>query len=96
VGDLGSSAIQLVSSLLVFILGAIICLALRRAFYSSSSRVLLIYCWHSFFSVVSWLYITNFGGDAIAYFRHSLSADLQFSFGTGGIRFITSFLTQGP
>jgi len=95
VGDFGSSAIQLVFSLLVFILGAIICLALRRAFYCSSSRVLLIYCWHSLFSFVSYLYITNYGGDAIAYFRYSFSPDLEFSFGTGAIRFITSFLTQG-
>ncbi|WP_290522430.1 hypothetical protein [Alcanivorax sp.] len=94
-GDLGSSAIQLVSSLFVFILGAIICLALRRVFCCPSSRALLIYCWHSLFSIVTYLYITNFGGDAIAYFRYSFSTDLQFSFGTGGIRFITSFLTQG-
>ncbi|WP_300521393.1 hypothetical protein [Alcanivorax sp.] len=94
-GDLGSSAIQLVSSLLVFILGTIICLALRRAFSSSSSRVLLIYFWHSLFSVVSFLYIINFGGDAIAYFRYSFAPDLGFSFGTAAIRFLASFLTQG-
>jgi len=95
VGDLGSSAIQLVSSLLVFIFGAIICLALRRTFSCSSSRVLLIYCWHSVFSVVSFLYIISYGGDSIAYFRYSFDPDLGFSFGTAAIRFLASFLTQG-
>lgn len=94
-GDLGSSAIQLVSSLLVFIFGAIICLGLRRTFCSSSSRVLLIYCWHSLFSVVSFLYIISYGGDAIAYYRYSFAPDLGFSFGTAAVRFLASFLTQG-
>lgn len=94
-GDLGSSAIQLFSSLLVFIFGAIICLALRRTFSSSSSRVLLIYCWHSVFSVVSFLYVITYGGDAIAYFRYSFAPDLGFSFGTAAVRFLASFLTQG-
>jgi len=95
VGELGSSSIQLVSSLFVFIFGAIICLALRRPFSTSSSRVLLIYCWHSLFSFVSFLYVINYGGDAIAYFRYSFAPDLGFSFGSAAIRFLASFLTQG-
>ena len=94
-GDLDSSAIQIFSSLCVFIIGAFICLSFRRSFQASSSRVLLIYIWHSCFSFVSFLYIISYGGDSISYFYHSFSPDLKFWFGTSAIRFLVSFLTQG-
>jgi len=47
------------------------------------------------FSLVYLAYVINFGGDATMYFRSSLSGDLGFAFGTLGVRYVVSFLSQG-
>ncbi len=93
--DLGSSAVQVLLSFFVFLVGMIFVLSLRRLFDTSSSRVLLLYFWHTFFSLISFRYIIDYGGDAIAYYRYSFSPDLNFSFGTAAVEVLTSFLTQG-
>lgn len=93
--DLGSSAIQLVSAFLIFLSGGVLALFLRKTFRISASRATALYLWHTLFSVIYLGYVNNFGGDAIMYFRSSLSDDLGFSFGTQGVRFVVSFLSQG-
>lgn len=54
-----------------------------------------LYLWHALFAVIYALYVVNYGGDAIAYYSKSLGSDIEFSFGTRGVVFFTSFLTQG-
>lgn len=93
--DLTSDGLQLVSAFFVFIAGAVLSLLIRKYFRASSSRALSLYLWHTLFSLIYLTYVSNFGGDAIMYFRSSFFDDLGFSFGTQGVRFFTSFLSQG-
>lgn len=93
--DLASDGLQLVSALFVFLTGVILTLSLRRYFRVSLSRAMALYLWHTLFSLVYLAYVINFGGDAMMYFRSSLSGDLGFAFGTLGVRYVVSFLSQG-
>lgn len=93
--DLSSDGLQLVSALLVFLAGGMLALSLRRYFKVSLSRAVALYLWHTLFSLVYLAYVINFGGDAVMYFRSSVSGDLGFAFGTLGVRYVVSFLSQG-
>lgn len=93
--ELSSSGLQLVTAFLVFLAGGVLALLLRKAFRISAARATALYLWHSLFSLVYLVYVSNFGGDAIMYFRSSLYDDLGFSFGTLGVRFVVSYLSQG-
>ena len=93
--DLGSDGLQLVSAIFVFLTGGMLTFSLRRYFRVSTSRAMALYLWHTLFSGVYLAYVINFGGDAMMYFRSSLSGDLGFSFGTLGVRYVVSFLSQG-
>lgn len=93
--DLASDGLQMVSAFLVFAAGALLPLSLRKYFRVSLSRAVALYLWHTLFSFVYVAYVSNFGGDAIMYFRSSLSGDVPFAFGTQGVRFVVSFLSQG-
>lgn len=93
--ELSSSGLQFFSALIVFLLGGMLALLLRKHFRVSASRAIALYLWHSLFCVVYLGYVSHFGGDAIMYFRSSFSDDLGFSFGTLGVRFFVSFLSQG-
>lgn len=93
--ELSSSAVQLFSAFFVFIAGAMLSFSLRNYFSAALSRTVALYLWHTLFSLVYLVYVTNFGGDAAIYFKRSLSDDLDFSFGTHGVIFIASFLSQG-
>lgn len=93
--ELSSSGLQLFSAFLVFLAGGVLALLLRKVFRISAARATALYLWHTLLSVVYLGYVINFGGDAIMYFRSSFSDDLEFSFGTLGVRFVVSFLSQG-
>lgn len=93
--ELSSSGLQLFSAFLVFLAGGVLALLLRKVFRISAARATALYLWHSLFSLVYLVYVSNFGGDAIMYFRSSLYDDLGFSFGTLGVRFVVSYLSQG-
>lgn len=92
--DLASDGLQMVSAFFVFIAGAVLTLFIRKYFQASLSRSILLYLWHTIFSLIYLAYASNYGGDAIMYFRSSFRDDLDFSFGTLGVRFFTSFLSQ--
>jgi len=93
--DLDSTPLQLVLALLIFIAGLIMAVVVRRFFRASLSRSVSLYLWHSLFCVIYLAYILNYGGDASGYFRLSFQPDIDFAFGTYGVRFIVSFLSQG-
>jgi hypothetical protein len=80
--------------MLVFLAGGMFALSLRKYFRVSLSRTMALYLWHTLFSLVFLAYVINFGGDAVMYFRSSLSDDLGFDFGTLAVRYILSFLSQ--
>lgn len=93
--DFSSSPMQAVSAILVFLLGCGLALLLRKHFQATTRRALGVYFWHSLLSVVYLLYVTNFGGDAIGYYRMSFSPNLEFGMGTVGIWLMTSIFSQG-
>lgn len=93
--DLSSSPLQIITAFLVFLFGAVIALLLRKPFNAKTSRALGLYAWHSLFSIVYLVYVTNFGGDAIGYYRFSFNPDLEFGFGTVGLWLFTSLFSQG-
>lgn len=93
--DLSSDGLQLFSAVLVFVVGAMLALLLRKYFMASVHRAMALYLWHTLFSLVFLAYVMNFGGDAVMYFRSSLFDDLGFDFGTLAVRYSVSFLSQG-
>lgn len=93
--DLSSSPLQIITAFLVFLFGCGLALSLRKPFNASTSRALGLYLWHALFSIVYLVYVSNFGGDAISYYRASFSPELEFGLGTVGLWLMTSFFTQG-
>ncbi|AZN65668.1 hypothetical protein CFH90_17245 [Acinetobacter johnsonii] len=93
---LSSSAFQLISSFLVFIIGLFIVLGIRKYFWSNLKRASLLYIWHTILCVVYFWYVIYKGGDATMYFTQALLYGFEgdFSFGTGGIIYLTSFLVH--
>lgn len=93
--DLDSTPLQLVLAFLIFIAGLVAAVILRGYFRASLSRSVSLYLWHSLFCVIYLAYVLSYGGDASGYFRMSLRPDIDFKFGTYGVRFVVSFLSQG-
>ncbi|OJH06702.1 MAG: hypothetical protein AOY29_05895 [Alcanivorax borkumensis] len=93
--DLDSTPLQLVLALFIFIAGLVFAVSVRGYFRAPFSRSVSLYLWHSFFCVIYLAYVLNYGGDASGYFRMSLHPDIDFAFGTYGVRFVVSFLSQG-
>lgn len=93
--DFSSDALQVFSAALVFIVGFVVALLLRRQFKATTKRALGLYLWHALFCFVYFVYVITIGGDAIGYYRMSFSADLEFGFGTHGLWLLTSFFSQG-
>ncbi len=93
--DLDSTLLQLVLALFIFIAGLVLAVAVKGYFRAPLSRSVSLYLWHSLFCVIYLAYVLNYGGDASGYFRMSLRPDIDFAFGTYGVRFVVSFLSQG-
>jgi len=93
--DFSSRPAQAVLAILVFILGLLLSVSVKNYFRSSLVRSVCLYLWHSFFCIVYFAYVLNYGGDATGYFKMSLQPDIEFAFGTYGVRFLVSFLSQG-
>ena len=93
--DLDSTLLQLVLAFFIFIAGLVLAVAVKGYFRAPLSRAVSLYLWHSLFCVIYFAYVLNYGGDASGYFRMSLHPDIDFAFGTYGVRFVVSFLSQG-
>lgn len=93
--DLSSSPLQFISAFFVFMLGCGLALFLCKHFNTTTKRALALYLWHSLLCIVYLVYVSNFGGDAIGYYRMSFSPNLEFGLGTVGIWLMTSIFTQG-
>lgn len=91
-----SSAFQLISAFIVFIVGLFIVLGVRKYFESNLKRVSLLYIWHTILCMVYFWYIFYKGGDSIGYFmRASLYGfDNEFGLGTAGVTYLTTYLVQ--
>lgn len=93
--DLSSSPIQVITAFLVFLIGFTLALLLRRYFNATIKRVTALYLWHTLFSIVYLIYVLNFGGDALGYYKVSLIGGIEFDWGTRGVEVFTSIFTKG-
>lgn len=90
-----STSWHFISAILVFLVGALIALGLRRTFQCTPARALSLYIWHTIFAVVYAMYIIKNGGDAFGYYKNSLFGNIQFELGTRAVEILISFFTQG-
>lgn len=88
------TTLDLLGIFLVVILGAGVCFALARSFNLTASRALVLYAWHTLFSIIYALYVANFGGDMLGYYRAAQDGFVEFDVGTRGIEFITMILYE--
>lgn len=91
--NLISTPWDIVISLLIFIVGLVVAKVLSKPFNATTGRALSLYCWHTVFSIVYSLYVTNYGGDAVMYYKTSLLGVGEFEFGTAGVQYLTAFYT---
>jgi hypothetical protein len=85
----------LISTFIVFFIGALLMTKLAKAFNMKKSRSLLIYIWHTIFCFAYIIYAQKYGADALMYYARALEGALIYKFGTGAAITITTFLVQG-
>lgn len=86
---------HIISIFLVFVFGAFIAISIRKYFRCTNKRALTLYTWHALFSIVYAVYVINYGGDALGYYKLSLLGDIDFDWGTRGVEIFTSFFSKG-
>jgi len=89
-----SSAWQVVTCALALLLGVAITLVMCRKFRTSQKWGLLLYFWHTGFSLFYAKIVLENGGDAVDYYVASLESDIQFSVGTAGVDYFTRFFSH--
>lgn len=88
------NAWHVLGAALVFVLGAACAVALAATFGATRRRALALYAWHSLFCFVYIAYVLRNGGDALGYYRNSLSPELGFELGTAAINVLTSLFSS--
>jgi hypothetical protein len=82
------------SPLLVFICGAFLGFYFSRSLRINILNSLGLYLWHTFFCLIYYWYVLNFGGDALHYYESAENKNFDFSFGTDWVTAITFFLVE--
>ena len=93
--EIVSSAYHVLSVAAIFIFGSIISAAAGRAFQITAGNSLLLYLWHSGFSVLYCWYVLRFGGDALGYFSGGQDWSGQVGVGSKAVKAISAFLVSG-
>lgn len=93
---LSSSAFQLITAFVAFIVGLFVVLSIRKYFESNLRRVSLLYIWHTILCMVYFWYMFYKGGDSIGYFTRAsfYGFDNEFGLGTAGVTYLTTYLVQ--
>ena len=90
-----NSGIDIFSTFLVFLIGAIIIISIRALFNASQVRVFGLYIWHTIFSI-AYAYLSTFKvADSIGYYLSSLDQLGEFSVSTVAITQFTAIFSQG-
>lgn len=87
--DASSPTWQFISAELVMVFGVFVARYAAMAFKTTFRRSLLLYAWHTLFCIIAVRYLMSNGGDAIDYYQHAISRNIEFSAGTAAIGFIT-------
>ena len=85
---------HVISNCMVFTLGLYIAVIQKRKFQLSTRYAVIIYIWHTIFSIVYYNYTITSGGDALEYYLRSLNTETVFRFGTAAIFYITSIFSD--
>lgn len=89
-----SNAWHILGAALVFLLGALLAIALADTFGATRRRALGLYLWHTVFCLVYLAYVLRDGGDALGYYRTSLAPGLAFELGTAAVNVLTSVFSS--
>lgn len=89
-----SSAWHVVSAFLVFLFGLFLSITMGRKFQPTRHRTWILYVWHSIFCIVGLFYSIENGGDAITYYKSAADGNIDFTFGTAAINFITYLIAS--
>lgn len=79
----------------VFFLGCGVSFVVGRKFGINPVNSLILYIWHTLFSLFYCWYVLNAGGDAVTYFKEGQSWSGEFGVGTAAIRAISGILVSG-
>lgn len=93
--EIFSSVWHLISAIFVFFAGAFFSVWSAKRLFIGSKRALLIYVWHTFFSMLYLWYVLNYGGDSIGYFQDAINIGGYFTFGTNAVTYLTGLLVRG-
>lgn len=85
---LGSAA-QFLGACFVWTSGLLIVIGNSKRFNLRWGRVIVLYMWHTIFSIVYLAYTLDVGGDALVYFDVASASDADFSFGTSAVTLLT-------
>ncbi len=91
--EFASSGWHIVAAFVTWVLGALASLCFAGSFGVRRNMSFSLYAWHTLFCFLYLAYISNFGGDSISYYLRSFESDLTFSFGSGFVRYFTSFFS---
>ena len=88
------NAWHVLGAALMFLAGAACAIAFAPTFGATRRRSLALYFWHSLFCFVYIAYVLRNGGDALGYYRNSLSPALTFELGTAAVNVLTSLFSS--
>ena len=90
--ELISSIDDILSILIVLLVGIVVTLICAKAFLVPYGWALFLFIWHTFFSFVYAWYVINFGGDAITYYKEAQVGITEFNFGVTSVIFIANLI----
>ena len=93
--EIVSSIYHVFMALVIFFAGALISVAAGRSFGIYTTKSLILYTWHTAFSLLYCWYVLNSGGDSISYFLDGQSWSGRFSVGTDAVSAISALLVSG-
>jgi len=93
--EIVSSVYHVFSVSVIFFIGAIVSTVVGRSFGIFTVKSLILYVWHTTFSLLYCWYVLNAGGDAISYFLDGQSWSGEFSVGTAAVTAVSTLLVSG-
>lgn len=93
--EIASTAYHVLSAFFVFVLGSMISVIIGRKFGVGVGGALVIYVWHTLFSIFYCWYVLQSGGDALSYFRWGQFWSGEIGVGTAAVRAIAGLLVSG-
>lgn len=89
------SPLGLATTVLVYVLGLLVSLAVGRRLGLPKGRTLILYVWHSVFCVLYAVYALTNGADALVYYAKAAQGEFVWSVGTGAVVSIATLFVAG-